>query len=401
MKSKNTKKKTKRTRKNSSPQNTMEYSASHTDGKQPSFLASMELKSTIEQNDPRQNRKETSILAVGPQFYAIGKDETHLLIYDSETNEKKVQFLLDSQGHKITTTDIIIIKDIVYFFGSSRRFYSYKLDDPKGPRLLHKDLRGSGWYGRTLRAGFFGEGIVYNDADNALRILDLDGRGGIRRIINLNKLDVFENYDNDLMSDEINDHLIAGKYQNQIVSFYRSGFIVVRHYFLKRRKLLKTYVFQMQLYKDNSEKIFGADLCPSDPQYIAVYVIRWSGRKSSRVVILRLTEKQAIEEVASCDLYSYRLEEIRVIKFFSKGFKNDRFLMMISITFKASSNRAVVLCFDKLSGELKVVENLELVLQCNQIYKAERAFGGIYCVDYTGALIGLELAEKVDEYAVG
>ena len=374
----------------------MDNSASLTDRKQPSFLLGIELKSIIEQNDPKPNRKETSILAVGPKFYAVGKDEIHLLIYDLESKEKKFHFVKDSEGQEITTTDMVIIEDIVYSFGSEQRFYSYKLGDPKGPRLLHENLVGSGWHGRTLRVGFFGKGIAYNDSDRSLRIVDLDGRGGIRRIINFNKIDLFTNDANEFIRDEINDHLIAGKYQNQIVSFYRSGFIVVRHYFLKRRKLLKTYAFQMQLYKDNTEKVFAVDLCPSDPEYIAVYVIRWSGRKSSRVVILRLTEDQTIEEVTSCDLHAYGLEEMRVLKFFEKSFCGDRFLMMVGITFKASNNRAVVLCFDKVSGELRVVEDMGLMLKSNRIYRAERAFGGIYCVDYTGALIGFELAEKVD-----
>ena len=357
----------------------------------PSFLQNRVLKHTIKKKSQNTEVKQLSSLAVGQEYYSVLKNQNYLLIYDKNTGNLVDEVKHAQNGSAIKGNEIVIIGKIIYGYVYPDTFFSYKIGESETPRILKSgSARGSGWHGRTLRVGFFGEGIVCNQRNQDLTLFDLDGEGGVRRTILLKMPRLYS----DSKEDEFNDFLVAGKDEEQIVAFFRRGTIIVNHFFLKRRKLLKRYTFKLSLLKDRDEQVFGCDLSPSDPQYMAVSTLRWNRKVSSRVVMLKLTNSQSIEQVASCDINFLGFGEMRVLRFFEKTFENSRYLLLFRITMKANSNRTLILYFDTQTSELCEVSEMELNLDVDRIYAATRAFGGIYCVDYTGAMSGFELTEN-------
>ena len=359
------------------------------------FLKSLELKQTNTQYDSERSPGVCSVLAIGPNFYAIGKDRYFLQIYDLKTREKIDQIEHDQAGWLVRANDLIIIGDTVYGFGYPTTFFVYKPREKKAFQVLKDDLVGSPLHGRTLSAAFLGKGIVYKRSHTALKIIDLGEGGGIRRIFNLKKLNWCKN---NRVLDGFISLLVLGDHQNELINICGNGKMYFYHYLLRLRKVLRSYSDQITLIKQRFERICSADVCKShDRKCIALSITSVRYTRSSRVMVVELSGSKKVKSIASLELFRLQTENINLVKIFKQTFVSGRFLIFVGFDLASFNNTGFLFCYDLLEGEIQIVDEMEQRIQAGSIHKAIRAFGGIYCVDNYGEMIGFELVNKKNE----
>ena len=372
----------------------------------PGFLNKLKLNIVIKESliNPKRGGYFGDMV-ISEDFYILGTGSHGLQIFDSKTHKLRRMLTFDASiDEEVNIRTVIIAKNVIYcyLFNGSIYYNTNTQGEENKLRKLKWLVKKANWQaGRALKSGFKGRGVV-TGYKGTICIGHLRAEGGVSYTTILERdrtrLGLFGGA-------WIKDQLVAGEHQNLVVSLM-SGCILVHNYSFDNKKLLRSFVYEIpsldeQRATSESPELMECIACGRGSFYIAVSFIEWrrvpnwrssSKRKTSRLLILKLTSLGLLEEFASCDLIGEDIGPIRVLKIFQKAYMNGRYLMVVAVIGKPYiSQKVTFFCFDQLERSIRVVKSLETLLDGGDIHVGKRMLGGVWCVNSYGRLIGFEL----------
>ena len=359
-----------------------------------------------------QQTKHKWQIAIGEDFYVLASGHSSLQIFDLES--KKLRRVLKFEevrrrepGSNNLIQSVTVVKNRIYCYFIDGTIYYNR----EGERILtkvkwlSKQLELFPGLCKCLKAGFKGGGLV-SGTEKAVSIIHLNHRGDFRYRTNFRgfrrKLQRFNEF-------KVINQVVAGRHQNIVVT-QTSKYILTHLYSFINRKILKRAVYvipdlslqPLHRTREEAPQMMDCIQCDDGSRYILFLYLDmrrtgwWELEKmSSGLVVLKLTTWGSLEEVARCDLREKDIGPIHMLKFFGDTYEGGRYLMLGGVVGSPDRSRKVTFfVFDQVGRTISVVRSLDLWVNYGEIYVGERMFGGVYCVNEKGFLIGIELQKE-------